>query len=265
MNLTTRKNNYTSVPRLVQFLMHHLVHSTATKTYHSELLQLAQFVVQPLVHLTVLKTSCSQFLYPTYQYSIWYIFPTYQYSMIALQQQELYTTFYINNTVNTANHEQRNYLIQDYDNIPSLKDTFKVNINQTNMSHSQHLNTYNNKQHDHSTPISFEEAMNGPDVFGFMIAMDKETRTLLQMKTFIIVNKETSSWVFNRQSSVDSICILIIRKRNHSATNLNFVNFVNHSITIPILKPITSDYRSTFQSLTQLRQIQLYHTLHFHI
>ena len=144
-----------------------------------------------------------------------------------VQQQELHTTSYTNNTVNTAN----------------------------------------NKQHDHSTPISFEETMNGPDVFGFMIGMDKETRTLLQMETFIIISKETSSWVFNRQPSVDSICTLIIRKRNHSATNLilNFVNFVNHSIIIPILKQIISDYRSTFQLFTQLLQIQLYHTLHFQI
>ena len=32
--------------------------------------------------------------------------------------------------------------------------------------------------------------MNGPDSAGFMIAMEKEIETLIQMKAFIIVDKE---------------------------------------------------------------------------
>ena len=239
MNLTTRKNNftpvprfvpslvqYTFVPRLVQSLMHHLVHYTASKTYHSELLQSAQFLAHPVGNFIILTTLYYRSLY-----------------------KFLKTT-------------DISGLLSDY------TVTFLHHIHQHSLTLAKriHLNIYHNKQYDHSTPISIplslKEVMNGPDAFGPKLTMDNET------KAVITVNKETSSrWVFNRQSSVDSICILIIRKRNHSDTNLilNFVNFVNHSIIIPILKQIISDYRSTFQSFTQLLQIQLYHTLHFQI
>ena len=238
MNLTTRKDNYTSVPRsvprlvqytsvprfvprLVQFLMHHLVHYTASKTYHSELLQSAQFLAHPVGNFIILTTLYSRSLY-----------------------KFLKTT-------------DISGLLSDY------TVTFLHHIHQHSLMLAQriHLNIYHNKQYDHSTPISIplslKEVMNGPDAFGPKLTMDNET------KAVITVNKETSSrWVFYRQSSVDSICILIIRKRNHSDTNLilNFVNLVNHSIIIPI-----SDYRSTFQSFTQLLQIQLYYTLYFQI
>ena len=43
------------------------------------------------------------------------------------------------------------------------------------------------------------EAMNGPDSTGFMVAMEKEIQTLIQMKAFIVVDKE--SWM-NVVSSV---------------------------------------------------------------
>ena len=34
------------------------------------------------------------------------------------------------------------------------------------------------------------EAMNGPDSAGFMVAMEKEIQTLIQMQAFIVVDKE---------------------------------------------------------------------------
>ena len=128
-----------------------------------------------------------------------------------------------------------------------------------------HLNTGNNEQHNHSIPISFKEAMNGPDAAGFMIAMNGETRTLIQMKAFINVSKEPSSvWVFKRRKlSDDSIRNLKVRICVKQSTMNLILNFVNHSIVILILKQIISEYRSTFQLFTQLLQIHLYHALHY--
>ena len=131
MNLTTRKNNYTPVPRfvpslvqytsvprfvlrLVQSLMHHLVHYTASKTYHSELLQSAQFLAHPFGNFIILTTSYSRSLY-----------------------KFLKTT-------------DISGLLSDY------TDTFLHHIHQHSLTLAQriHLNTYHNKQYDYSTPVS---------------------------------------------------------------------------------------------------------------
>ena len=127
------------------------------------------------------------------------------------------------------------------------------------------MNTGNNEQYNHSIPISFKEAMNGPDAAGFMIAMNKEIRTLIRMKAFINVSKEPSSvWVFKRRKFPDgSISNLKVRICVKQSTMNLILNFVNHSIIIIILRQIISEYRSTFQLFTQLPQIHLYHALHY--
>ena len=49
------------------------------------------------------------------------------------------------------------------------------------------------------------EAMNGPDSAGFMAAMEKEIETLIDMKAFVVVEKEpwmnvvSSVWTFRRK------------------------------------------------------------------
>ena len=137
MNLTTRKNNYILVPMLVQFLMHHLVHLTALKTYHSLLIPLVQFLVHLLVHFIVLTTSYSRSLY------------------------KLLKTTDISG------------LLSDYTN-NFLHFIYRHSLI---VVRQQYVNTGNNEQYNHSIPISFKEAMNGPDAAGFMIAMNKEIRT----------------------------------------------------------------------------------------
>ena len=47
--------------------------------------------------------------------------------------------------------------------------------------------------------LTLTEAMNGPDSVGFMVAMEKEIQTLIQMQAFIVVDKEP--WI-NVVSSV---------------------------------------------------------------
>ena len=91
---------------------------------------LVQFLVHLLVHPTILKTSCSQSLYPTYHYS-----------MIVVQQQDLYTIHYTSNTVNTANHEQRNYLIQDMSHPLHYHYSKSRNSKQEKLSTSNNMTT----------------------------------------------------------------------------------------------------------------------------
>ena len=38
--------------------------------------------------------------------------------------------------------------------------------------------------------LNLTEAMNGPDSAGFMAAIEKEFETLIEMKAFVVVNKE---------------------------------------------------------------------------
>ena len=142
MNMVTRKNNYILAPMLVQFLVHHLVHLITLKTYRSLLLLLVQFLVHLLVHFIVLTTSYSRSL-----------------------RKLLKTT-------------DISVLLSDY------TDNFLYSIHRHSLivAQRQDVNTGNNAQCNHSISdrdqfLSLNEAMNGPDSFGFMIVMNKETRT----------------------------------------------------------------------------------------